>query len=63
MHPVLFDTSIYIALLRKKEDAALQARRMAAGSPVWLSSVVLEELYAGGNGKSRKVLERLEYGF
>jgi predicted nucleic acid-binding protein len=63
MQPVLFDTSIYIALLRTKEDAALCARRMVAGSPVWLSTVVLEELYAGGNGKSRKVLEQLERGF
>ena len=63
MHPVVFDTSIYITVLRSKEDAALRLREMAAGAPVWLSGVVLEELYAGAGTKGRKVLERLERDF
>jgi predicted nucleic acid-binding protein len=63
MQPVLFDTSIYITILRSKEDAALRLREMAASAPVWLSAVVLEELYAGGGGKGRKILERLERDF
>jgi len=63
MQPVLFDTSIYIRVLRREEDAALELRRMAAGAPVWLSAVVLEELYAGVSGKGRHAVERLERDF
>ena len=63
MQPVLFDTSIYIAVLGSKEDAALRLRGMAAGAPVWLSAVVLEELYTGAETKGRKILERLERDF
>jgi len=63
MQPVLFDTSIYIRVLRSKEDAALQLRRMAAGAPAWLSAVVLEELYAGVSSKGRHAVERLERDF
>jgi predicted nucleic acid-binding protein len=36
---------------------------LAANSPVWLSSVVLEELYAGVARRNRHVLERLERDF
>jgi predicted nucleic acid-binding protein len=36
---------------------------LAANSPVWLSSVVLEELYAGVAPGSRHVLEQLERDF
>lgn len=63
MQPVLFDTSIYITALRLGDDAALGLRRIAAGAPVWLSSVVLEELYAGVSPHSRRVVERLERDF
>jgi predicted nucleic acid-binding protein len=63
MQPVLLDTSIYIGVLRAKEDAAGELRRIAAGAPVWLSAVVLEELYAGAERKGRKVLQRLERDF
>jgi predicted nucleic acid-binding protein len=47
MQPVLFDFSIYITALRAGDEGALALRRLAADAPVWLSSVVLEELYAG----------------
>jgi predicted nucleic acid-binding protein len=63
MHPVLFDSSIYIAALRAGDEAALTLKRLAANSPLWLSSVVLEELYAGVARRSRHVLERLERDF
>ena len=33
--------------LRTGDEAALALKRLAANSPLWLSSVVLEELYAG----------------
>ncbi|MGA8873583.1 MAG: type II toxin-antitoxin system VapC family toxin [Candidatus Acidiferrales bacterium] len=63
MQPVLFDSSIYITALRTGDEAALMLRRLGADAPVWLSSVVLEELYAGTNPRNRRVLERLERDF
>ena len=63
MRPVLFDTSVYIAALRAQDDAALSLRRISGSEPVWLSSVVLEELYAGANPHSRRAVERLERDF
>ena len=63
MQPVLFDTSLYITALRMGNAAALGLRRIAASSPVWLSSVVLEELYAGVSAHNRHVVERLERDF
>ncbi len=59
----MFDSSIYIAALRVGHDAALELRRLARGEPIWLSSVVLEELYAGANAKSRHIVERLKRDF
>jgi predicted nucleic acid-binding protein len=38
-------------------------RRLADGSVVWLSAVVLEELYAGASNSARHVVERLELDF
>jgi predicted nucleic acid-binding protein len=61
--PVLFDSSIYIASLRAGNDAALRVRRFTSGASLWLSSVVLEELYAGGDSRAQKALERLERDF
>ena len=63
MQPALFDTSIYISALRQGNDAALSVRRLAAGAPLWLSSVVLEELYAGAGVRENRILERLERDF
>ena len=63
MQPVLFDTSIYIISFRLGDEAALGLRRIAAGAPVWLSSVVLEEIYAGVVARDRHVAERLERDF
>jgi predicted nucleic acid-binding protein len=63
MQPVLFDSSIYITALRAGDEAALTLRRLAANAPVWLSSVVLEELYAGVVPRGPHVLERLERDF
>ena len=63
MQPVLFDTSVYITALRSGDTSAVGARRMAAGVPIWLSSVVLEELYASVRARDRHVVERLERDF
>lgn len=63
MQPALFDTSIYISALRRGNDAALALRRISDEVPVWLSAVVLGELYAGAGDRERRVVERLERDF
>ena len=60
MQPVLFDASIYITALQMGDDAKLSMRRIVGGEPIWLSAVVLEELYAGLGARNRQVVERLE---
>src|SRR5215470_13965711 len=63
MRPALFDSSIYISALRQGDDAALALRRLASDRPLWLSAVVLEELYAGAEDRGRHTVERLERDF
>ena len=63
MGPVLLDTSIYITALRAGDDAVLKLRRFTPGAPLWLSSVVLEELYAGVKRRDFRIVERLERDF
>src|SRR5580700_7333772 len=63
MQPALFDSSIYISAWRRGDAAALALRRIAADAPLWLSAVVLEELYAGAAERDRRVVERLERDF
>ena len=63
MQPALFDTSIYAAALRSGDDRVLGIRRLDTGSVVWLSAVVLEELYAGAGDRGQPVVERLERDF
>jgi predicted nucleic acid-binding protein len=59
--PILFDSSLYIHALRG--DGALLLERWARKTPLWLSAVVLEELYAGANADDHRVLARLERDF
>jgi predicted nucleic acid-binding protein len=69
MADILFDASIYISALRKGDPSILMLRRAARSGdnttqPLWLSAVVLEELYAGaGDTRTRKVFLRLEREF
>src|SRR6266849_5852475 len=63
MHPILYDSSVYIAALRAGGQSAALVRRFAGNAPVWLSSVVLEELYAGASRNARRLVERLERDF
>ncbi len=63
MRPVLLDSSIYITALRAGDEAVLTLRRLAPEALVWLSAVVLEELYAGVSRRDRRVVERLERDF
>jgi predicted nucleic acid-binding protein len=63
MRPALFDSSIYISGIRRGEDAILALRRFSVDTPLWLSAVVLEELYAGASGRVLHAVERLERDF
>jgi predicted nucleic acid-binding protein len=63
MRPALFDSSVYISGMRRGDDAVLAQRRLSPETLLWLSSVVLEELYAGALGKVRDSVERLEHDF
>lgn len=69
MTGVLFDTSVYITALRQADMSLVAARRAARTAdqrtePLWLSAVVLEELYAGApDQKMKKLCARLERDF
>jgi predicted nucleic acid-binding protein len=63
MQFALFDSSIYISGIRRGNDALLAQRRLSPDTVLWLSSVVLEELYAGALGQVRDSVERLEHDF
>jgi predicted nucleic acid-binding protein len=67
MAGVIFDTSVYVTALRLGDLAPFAARRRArngASAPVWLSAVVLEELYAGANDRAaQKLCAQLERDF
>lgn len=69
MAGILFDTSVYVSALRAG-DASLFAARQAvrprekATVPLWLSAVVLEELYAGAHQRiAKRLCARLEKEF
>lgn len=62
MQPVLLDSSVYISGLRS-DAAALEIERLISDAALWLSAVVLEELYAGAGERERAVVERLERQF
>lgn len=63
MAGVLFDTSVYVRAFRSADDALVRVRNLSANQPVWLSSVVLEELYAGIDEADLAIIEKLEYDF
>jgi predicted nucleic acid-binding protein len=49
--------------MRKGDEAVPELRRLANDSPLWLSAVVLEELYAGAMERDRQRIERMESEF
>ena len=63
MRRILFDTSVYIKSLRSQDDSLLRTRTVVPGTALWLSSVVLEELYAGARVGKMAALEKLERDF
>jgi len=63
VQPAILDSSVYISAIRRGDDSILALRRLAVDSPLWLSAVVLEELYAGAVGQVRHSVERMERDF
>ncbi len=63
MAAVLFDSSVYITAIRRGGLAVPLARTFGHGVHVWLSAVVLEELYAGASKKDQETIEFLERDF
>ena len=63
MASVLFDTSLYVAATRRSADGVRLLQRLSADESLWLSAVVLEELYAGTGGRSKAWVEQLEEEF
>jgi predicted nucleic acid-binding protein len=63
MRPFLFDSSLYVSALRRGTVSSLRPQETADESPVWLSSVVLEELYAGANDAEADVIAQMEQQF
>jgi predicted nucleic acid-binding protein len=69
MSGIVFDTSVYVSALRQSDASIFAARRAARKGeketePLWLSSVVLEELYVGAqSNRMKKLLARLERDF
>jgi len=63
MQPVLLDSSIYISVLRHAGDVSPAVQQFTGGASVWLSAVVLEELYAGARARDSQVVEILERDF
>ncbi|MGA2536801.1 MAG: type II toxin-antitoxin system VapC family toxin [Terracidiphilus sp.] len=60
---VLFDSSVYIGAFRGHRDAGLILERWRGEAPIWVSSVVLEELYAGADASGLRLIEKLERDF
>jgi predicted nucleic acid-binding protein len=63
MRAIILDTSVYIEALRRGPNAAAILRGLSGEAPIWLSAVVLEELYAGARGSERRVVDRLGRDF
>jgi len=64
----IFDTSIYIGSLRRQDTSIFNQRRISLekgeNKPLYLSAVVLEELYVGAfRGRMKKLLTKFEREF
>jgi predicted nucleic acid-binding protein len=62
MQPALLDTSIYISSLREG-NTSFASVQFGTGVTLWLSAVVLEELYTGARQPARSVIALLERRF
>jgi|SRR5579872_1037820 predicted nucleic acid-binding protein len=58
----LLDSSVYVAVARGYSSGE-EVDRLTSGLTLWLSAVVLQELYAGATGEGRRFVETLERPF
>jgi predicted nucleic acid-binding protein len=63
MSGTLFDTSIYVTAMRRTGDWVRLLQGLSVGGSLWLSAVVLQELYAGAGERSKAWVELLEREF
>jgi predicted nucleic acid-binding protein len=63
MQPALFDSALYIAALRRGDPLSRSTGGIAGEAPIWLSAVVLEELYAGASAQALDLVSELEREF
>jgi predicted nucleic acid-binding protein len=63
MRGALLDSSVYISGMRQGDGSVLALRWYSLDAALWLSAVVLVELYAGASGRVRQSLERMEREF
>jgi predicted nucleic acid-binding protein len=63
MQAGLFDSSLYISALRRGDFDILSVRQLAAGGQLWLSAVVIEELYAGAGASESDGIQEMEQDF
>jgi predicted nucleic acid-binding protein len=63
MADTLFDTSLYVAALRRGEDCVALLQSLSPDANLWLSAVVLEELHAGADERSKVWVKQLEVEF
>lgn len=63
MSGTLFDTSLYVTAIRQGADVDTFFRRLTPNVNLWLSAVVLEELYAGADERSKAWVKQLESEF
>jgi predicted nucleic acid-binding protein len=58
----LLDSSVYVSVARGYSSAE-EVDGLTPGLTLWLSAVVLQELYAGTTGQNREFVETLERSF
>lgn len=63
MRSALLDSTVYIAALRRGEEGSLALDAFTADLTLWLSAVVLQELYAGARERDLHSVELLKHRF
>jgi predicted nucleic acid-binding protein len=63
MQPAVLDSSVYISAFRRRDPTVFALRQWDLEDPLWLSAVVLEELYAGASERAAYAIESLEREF
>jgi len=61
--PALLDSTVYISALRRGAEGALALEAFTTNVTLWLSAVVLQELYAGARERDLHVVEPLRRRF